>query len=250
MINDKPHQGRLVEVAMECLPVTMLRAPAVHLETKEVVVKLDALPDEPAVNAAMMAFQQRTGWRLRLQTPLATIAHQPGAVTSAPEAMPAPATQSAQTRVIEESELEFRPAPAGRPLNEKTAMAEIEEAFSLAPETWRPSRVKLKSDEKGDYLELAFLTPELGLRQSRTMQAMADATGYRLRIRPSVNTFDLVEIARKLAPKEWRLLKQPSLHSDQGLLRIKVAVAPPAEELAEVCEQYNKITGFRLDVIT
>jgi hypothetical protein len=107
----------------------------------------------------------------------------------------------------------------------------------------------LKTDKRGDYLEMAFLTPELGLRQRRTMQAMADATGHRLRIRQHVNTFDLVEIARKLAPKEWRLLKQPSLHGDQGLTRIKVAAAPSPEELAEVCEEYYETTGFRLEVV-
>jgi uncharacterized protein len=249
-INDKPHQGRLAEVALECLPAdaTMLRAPAVHLETKEVAVKLDALPDESIVDAVMTAFHERTGWRLRLQSPQATITSL--VEPSAQETTPANAAQAARPRAIEESELEFRPADGDRPLNEKTATAEIEEAFSLAPETWRPSRVKLKTDEKGDYLELAFLTPELGLRQRRTMQAMADATGHRLRIRPHVNTFDLVEIARKIAPKEWRLLKQPSLHSDQGMVRIKVAVAPPAEELADVCERYDEMTGFRLDVTT
>jgi hypothetical protein len=245
-INDKPHQGRLVEIALECLQARMLRAPAVHLETKEVAMKLDALPDESTVDAAMTAFHERTGWRLRLQTPRAAIT--PVAGASAPEAAQAPTSQNARPRIIEESGLEFRPATGGRPLSEKTATAEIEEAFSLAPETWRPSRVKLKTDEKGDYLELAFLTPELGLRQSRTMQAMADATGRRLRIRPHLNTFDLVEIARKLAPKEWRLLKQPSLHQDQGAVRIKVAAMPSPEELVEVCEEYYETTGFRLEV--
>jgi Cft2 family RNA processing exonuclease len=248
-INDKPHQGRLVEVVLECLPVTMLRAPAVHLETKEVAVKLDSLPDESIVDAAMRAFHERTGWWLRLQTPQTTITQQPVVAPFAPETAPSPTSQVARPRTIEESELEFRPATGGRPLSEKTAMAEIEEAFSLAPETWRPSRVKLKTDERGDYLEMAFLTPELGLRQRRTMQAMADATGHRLRIRQHVNTFDLVEIARKLAPKEWRMLKQPSLHSDQGLTRIKVAAAPSPEELAEVCEEYYETTGFRLEVV-
>ncbi len=244
-INDKPHQGRLAEVALECLPpdLPMLRAPAIHLETKEVAVKIDALLDEAAANAAMTAFHERTGWRLRLQNPQAAIVQQPVAEPSAPVSAP----QAAQPRVIEESELEFRPATGGRPLSEKAATAEIEEAFSLAPETWRPSRVKLKTDERGDYLELAFLTPELGLRQNRTMQAMADATGHRLRIRPHVNTFDLIEIAKKLIPKEWRLMKQPSLHQDQGVVRVKIAAPPSPDELAEVCERYDEMTGFRLE---
>jgi len=63
-----------------------------------------------------------------------------------------------------------------------------------------------------------------------------------------VNTFDLVETAKKLIPKEWRLLKQPSLHQDQGVVRVKVAAPPSPEELAEVCARYDEMTGFRLDV--
>lgn len=244
-INDKPHQGRLAEVALELLPsdLPMLRAPAIHLETREVAVKLDALLDESIANAATTAFRERTGWRLRLQMPQP----EPPAV-AAEQAVAETSGQTAPPRIIEESDLEFHPAASGRPLGEKTAAAEIEEAFSLAPETWRPSRVKLKTDEEGDYLELAFLTPELGLRQNRTMQAMADATGHRLRIRPHVNTFDLIELAKKLIPKEWRLMKQPSLHQDQGVVRVKIAASPAPEELAEVCQRYDEMTGFRLDV--
>src|SRR5262249_33705793 len=70
-INDKPHQGRLAEVALEYLPADapMLRAAAIHLETKEVGVKMDASLDGATANAAMAAFYQRTGWRLRLQMP-------------------------------------------------------------------------------------------------------------------------------------------------------------------------------------
>ncbi|HKQ79560.1 MAG TPA: MBL fold metallo-hydrolase [Blastocatellia bacterium] len=246
-INDKPHQGRLAEVALESLPqdLQMLRGPAIHLETKEVAVKLGALLDRATADAAMAAFHERTGWRLRLQMPATATSGQPVSELAATEATP----QVAQPRVIEESELEFRPGVGGRPLNEIAATAEIEEAFSLAPETWRPSRVKLKTDESGDYLELAFLTPELGLRQRRTMQAMANATGRRLRIRPHVNTYDLVEIARNLAPKEWRLLKQPSLRQDQGVVRIKVAAPPAPEEFDEVCERFDEMTGFRLEVV-
>ncbi len=246
-INDKAHQGRLAEVALEYLPADapMLRAPAIHLETKEVAVKLDVSLDEATASEAMASFYDRTGWRLRLQSPQTIFAKQPVAEPAATKAPP----QSVPQRIIEESELEFRPDVSGRPLSEKAATAEIEEAFSLAPETWPPSRVKLKTDETGDYLELAFLTPELGLRQKRTLQAMADATGHRLRIRPSLNTFDLVDIAKKLTPKEWRMLKQPSLHQDQGVTRVKVAAQPPPEELADVCDRYFDATGFRLEVV-
>ncbi len=247
-INDKPHQGRLVEVALELLPpdLPMLRQPAVHLETKEVGVKLESRLDAEVVSAAMTAFHDRTGWWLRVQMPQP---ESPSAVVTQPVAATASAPPISPLRILDESELEFRPASTYKPLGEKRATPMIEEAFSFAPETWRPSRIKLKTDDAGDYLEVAFLTPEIGLRQKRTLRSMADATGHRLRIRPHVNTYDLVEIARKLIPPAWRLMKQPGLHREEGLVRVKVAVAPSPDELAEVCGKYDEMTGFRLDVI-
>jgi len=253
-INDKPHQARLAEVALEILPAgtPTLRAPAIHLETKEVTVKLDCLLDESTVNAASEAFLQRTGFRLRLQMPQAEAPKDAPAQPTAGTlpGVSRPAAPQKITDVPDESELEFRPARGGRPLGEKRAAAMIEGAFGFAPETWRPSRIKLKTDEAGDYLQLAFLTPALGLRQRRTLQAMADATGHRLRVRPHVNTFDLVEIAKNVVPAEWRPLKQPSLHNLEGVVRVKVAAPPPPEALAGVCAQYDELTGYRLEVVS
>jgi Cft2 family RNA processing exonuclease len=247
-INDKPHQGRLVEEALAALPpdAPMLRQPAIHLETKEIAVKFDMQLDPEIAHAAMTAFHERTGWRLRLQMPQ-PVTPLPSPPLATPAASPLP-----PARMLDDAELEFRPARpmhTDRPIGENAAITAIEEAFSLAPKTWRPGHIKLKTDEAGAYLQLAFLTPELGLRQRQTMQQMSEATGYRLRIRPHVNTYDLVEIARRLIPPAWRLLKQPGLHRELGLVRVKVGVAPSPEELAAVCAQYDEMTGFRLDVV-
>lgn len=248
-VNDKPHQARLAEVALEVLPpdIQRLKSPAIHLLTKEVAISLETAIDAATANSAMTAFHERTGFRLRLQMPapvLETTSEKP-LETPAIE-QPAPIA----ARSLEADKLEFSPATTFRPLYEKRSAAMIEEAFSFAPETWQVSRVKLKTDERGDYLELKFLTPEIGLRQKRTIQAMANATGHRLKIRPGVNTFDLVEIAKRLIPAEWRLLKQPGVHQDKGLVEAKIAASPLPEELADVCEQYEEATGFKLSVIS
>lgn len=248
-VNDKPHQGRLAEVALEVLPpeAKTLKAPAIHLLTKEAAVNLETAIDSAAANAAMAAFHERTGFRLKVQMPA------PISVTASETPViaeqTAPVVPANFPRNLDAAELEFLPTTTYRPLHEKRAAAMIEESFSFAPETWQVSRVKLKTDERGDYLELAFLTPELGLRQKRTIQTMANATNHRLKIRPHVNTFDLVEIAKKLIPAEWRLLKQPGVHQDKGLVEAKIAVPPAPEELAKVCEQYDEMTGFKLSLI-
>ncbi|MEP7339029.1 MAG: MBL fold metallo-hydrolase, partial [Acidobacteriota bacterium] len=143
-INDKPHQARLAEVALELLPpdAQRLKAPAIHLEKKEVGIKLEVAIDETIANAAMTTFHERTGFRLRLQMP------QPAPPVVQPET-PVEARNIVEAAPIpppnlpDESELEFLPAAGGRPLHEKRAVLIIEEAFSFAPETWQPSRVKL-----------------------------------------------------------------------------------------------------------
>lgn len=237
-INDKPHQARLAEVALSVLPAAalLLKAPAIHLDTKEVALKLAQPLDQAAAQTAMTAFHERTNFHLRLQMP------QPPTPAPAAADVPAPPLPTPPTA----AELEFRPATRGEPISEKSAIATIEESFSLAPATWRPSRIKAKTDPAGAYLEIAFLTPALGVRQARTLQTMADTTGHCLRIRPHANTFDLIETAKHLVPPAWRLTKQPSLHSHEGIVRIKLAAPPPPEELAAVCARYNELTGFRL----
>jgi hypothetical protein len=77
---------------------------------------------------------------------------------------------------------------------------------------------------------------------------MANATSHRLCIRPHVNTFDLVEIARRNVPANWRLMKQPSVHSDKRMVAVKLGAMPSQEELVEVCERYLEMTGFQLSV--
>lgn len=247
-INDKPHQGRLAEVAAEALPpdADRLRPPAIRLETREVAVKLETRIDESIVAAAAAAFFERTGFRLRVQMPPAPASAPTPAVISV-EAPVAP-TLARPRWLPDESEMIFHPTAPTVPLGEKRAAAMIEEAFDFAPESWRPRRIKLKTDEEGDYLQVAFLTPALGLRQSRTLQAMATATGYRLRLRPQLNTYELVEIARRLTPREWRMLKPPSLQNDQGLVRVKIATAPGPQERDAVIAQYDEMTGFRLEI--
>ncbi|MDX2034352.1 MAG: MBL fold metallo-hydrolase [Blastocatellia bacterium] len=250
-INDKPHQGRLAEVALGSLPldVDRLRPPAIHLDTREVVVKLETRIDESIVAEADAVVYARTGFRLRVQMPPAPISAAP--VEPAPSVIVAESMPAAPARprwLPAESEMTFRPATSYVPLGEKRAVAMVEEAFDFAPESWRPRRIKLKTDDEGEYLQIAFLTPALGLRQARTLQAMADATGCRLRLRPQLNTYELVEIARRLLPREWRPLKPPSLHSEAGCVRVKLAAPPPPEEAAAVIARYDEETGFRLEL--
>jgi len=234
VLNESPHQGRLAAVALECLPegVPATRAPAIHLAQQEVAVTVDVLVDEAAAARAANAFQERTGYRLRLQSPAGT----------SPAASEPPDGETSET--------EFRGDASQAPVEINAAYRMIEDAFSLAPQTWRPSRMSLKSDEAGKFIELAFITPQLGQRQHRTLSAVAAHTGWRLRIKPEPNLTALIEATVRLVPKEWGLRKQPGIHKEAGVVRIKTSAAPASgdAQLMEVCEQFQELTGYRLEV--
>jgi hypothetical protein len=147
-------------------------------------------------------------------------------------------------------ENEFRSDSARARVEINTAYRLIEEAFSLAPPTWRPSRLSLKPDEAGPLIELAFITPQIGRQQHLTLDALAAATGWRLRIKPEPNLNALIEAAMKLIPAAWGLRKQPGIHKESSVVRIKASAAPASDDpqLIEVCERFQELTGYRLEV--
>ncbi|MCI0490064.1 MAG: MBL fold metallo-hydrolase [Blastocatellia bacterium] len=235
-INESPHHGRLAEVALECLPegVRATRPPAIHLAQREVVLAVGVSVDEETIRERAVAFEERTGYRLRVDAPN-MVAKSAGRDELDP--------QSASRLFIGEGERE--------PLEINAAYHAIQEGFSRAPEICRPSRMGLKEDGAGKLIELAFITPQVGERQGETLRAMAELTGWRLRIKPEPNLSALIEAARSLIPDEWALQKQPGIHKEQNLVRARCASPPASDDpaLAEVCKRFEEMTGYRLEVV-
>jgi len=76
--------------------------------------------------------------------------------------------------------------------------AVTEEAFAGRPDTERPYRKGLKTGPDGAYIELAFLTPEVGARHHELLQHLFTSIGYELRIKPEPNQIALIALVRKL----------------------------------------------------
>ena len=225
-INEQPHQGQLAEVAIECLPpgVTPLRPPALRMEEAEVGVTVDEYLSPEAREKAVARFKERTGYTLVINAPGAPS-------TQAPDS-PSP---------VEE------PGERG-PVEINLAYRMIEEAFNDVPETWRPYRKGLKADADRAFIELAFISPDIGNRQRDRIRQLAKEIGWPLRIKPEPNQFALIETASRLVPKEWRLQKQPSVHRSEGVVRLKCLSAPPEGDPQWIAlrEKFQELTGFRL----
>ena len=246
-INDKPHNAKLAEFALDCLPagVTASKAPAIRTDTNEVTLKLDAALDAEAAQAAAARFAEETGFTLRLASPIVVPRELKSSVAPvqvvSPVAAPSP---------LPALQLEYEP-PAGTPrMPFAKAYYLILDAYSFAPASWRPHKVAQKKDERGEFIKLYFITPQIGVRQRETLRTLLTETGHRLVIKNEPNNAALIATARRLIPVEWHIQKEPGLHKEYGLVRVRCVNAPPAGDarLQEVCEQFWEETGYRLEV--
>ena len=131
-----------------------------------------------------------------------------------------------------------------------TAYWIIEQAFSDRPETERPYRKSLKTEPDGTYIELAFLTPEVGARQHELLHSLASTTGYALRIKPEPNQIALIALVRQLIPLAWQIAKPPGVFKTDRTVRVK-CLTPPSPDTPEwqtVHTQFAATTGYTLGI--
>lgn len=227
VLNDTPQQERLFAVALACLPaeVRVTKGPALHLERQEVSLTLDTALPEPLRHAATEKFHQDTGFILTVTWP--------GSTESAVAASAFAA-----------------PVPPALPMEVNTAYWTIEEAFRDRPETERPYRKSLKTMPDGAYIELAFLTPEVGARHQELLASLAAAIGYMLRIKPEPNQIALLALVRQLLPSTWQIAKPPGVFKAERAVRVKCLAAPRLDmpERQALHAQFTALTGYTLQI--
>ncbi|NOT56055.1 MAG: MBL fold metallo-hydrolase [Deltaproteobacteria bacterium] len=227
VLNDMPQQERLFAVALECLPADarVTKGPALHLDRQEVSLALEVALPKSIREAATKKFHEETSFRLTVTWP--------GSTESA-GATPAGVA----------------PAPTTAPVEINTAYWTIEEAFRGRPETERPYRKSLKTLPDGTYIELAFLTPEVGARHHKLLNSVAAAIGYELRVKPEPNQIALLALVRQLIPTAWQLAKPPGVFKAERAVRVKCLAAPSPEtpERRDLHARFTALTGYTLQI--
>jgi hypothetical protein len=144
------------------------------------------------------------------------------------------------------------PEPTVPRMEINTANWTIDEAFTDQPESDRPYKKSLKIEGERAYIELAFLTPEVGARQHELLQQIAVAIGYPLRIKPEPNQIALIALARQLIPPTWQIAKPPGVMKTDHQVRVK-CLTPPAASTPEwqaIHNQFSAVTGYTLCIET
>jgi uncharacterized protein len=222
-INDKPHQEKVAQAAIESLPAGVLpsKNPAWHLESRSVTIRANHAISPAQKQAAIDKFKQVTGYTLKVETP------ETGG------------TNQTDTPLIETTNY-------GNMAEINQTYRIIDEAFADAPETWRPFRKGLKNDGNFSYIELAFISPQIGSKQPERLQKAAELCGRHLRVKQEPNQIKLLEIVAKLVPTEWGLQKS-GIHKEKSAVQLKLLKEIEENEWVEVQEKFLELTGYKLE---
>lgn len=215
-VNETPRLERIAQVVRELLPPGSLLPgpPAIRTRTREVTVRVRG-PLEDQIDAGWReAFRERTGYTLHLKEMSQT----------------AEGSTSANAPRME--------------INQ--AFARILERFQTEPD--KPYRKSRKTDDYGEYIEVGFLTPEIGMRYLDILGELGAETGWRIDISHSANLAGLQDVVRSLLPDPSLLAREPSFYPQTRLVRVKLQRPLAREAAEELRRRFEERTGLPLEI--
>lgn len=217
-VRETPHQERLFEEALVCVPAdaVVVKAPALHQERREVSVGVEVAADlaeswGERAEEASRRFAETTGYALVLARP--------------------------EDQVATPSEL-----PGAWEINR--AYSRVREAFAGQPH--EPHKIGRKEEGGGAYIELAFISPAVGARYEDLLQQLASQTGWPMRIRQTINQQQIAAEARRLTPDSCGLRGMPRLFVAEDCVVVSVTQLPSDEEAPDLEESFLRATGLRI----
>ncbi|MXX12678.1 MAG: MBL fold metallo-hydrolase [Gemmatimonadetes bacterium] len=212
-LRETPHQGRLFEEARGAVPAgaRVLKAPALHLDQKAVVLAVDVgeVDDWERVSGETAAgFKAKTGFDLILDWP--------GGVKT-------------EVAIKREDAWEIN-----------KAYSEIRKVFGDQPHA--PSKMGLKS---GSYIEVAFISSQVGNRYRGLLNAVGERIGWEIRVRPSANQDEIAREARAMTPEECVVCGAAKIYLNENRVVVPVAMVP--EDAGARAPAFEECTGFTIE---
>ncbi len=183
-------------------------------------------PDAESDRAAAAQFQAVTGWDLMINGQLDAESAVPGGST-----------------MTENGEDFFLPVSQHtKQIEQNLAFSCIDQAFEALPH--KPDKKSLKNDCCGKYLEVSFITPAVGRRYHKQLQALSSQTGWRIHIASKVNQNELFKAAQLLCMKyNISLAKNPSYHPDTKTVQLKAQPPENSENWKKAEDEFQEMTG-------
>lgn len=189
--------------------------------------QISLLKKEEGDREKALSFEKTTGWKLEI----------PGE-----ESPKAPLSQAASIPLPGESPRWFYPAEGAERAEQNLAFSLVDQFFEESPV--KPGKKGRKNDQNGVYLELSFISPELGERCATILEEVALRTGWRVHISESVNQAQLTVIAAGLCSSYGVLQEKIAYLPAFRAVRIKNAPQTPVPD--QMREEFLKHTGLPL----
>lgn len=218
-VHPEAHLASLDEVTRSLLrelaDLEPLRAPSVRVDSRLVTVQVDSLPPSDTEVALRQALCERTGFSLCLER-----GHVAGPVAGS----------------------EKRDASGRLEINQ--AFVAIDLAFREGGP--RPTRKSKRAGPNGPFIELSFVSPEVGERQRAVLDALWAKTGWPIHIADRVDQQAVLGLARAHIPPSWSVRKGPGLDLPGRKLRLKLDGPVPEDEKSAFEAVLTEETGFSL----
>lgn len=115
----------------------------------------------------------------------------------------------------------------------------------------RPDKKSLKQDSNGKYLEVSFISPMIGRQYREVLQALANQTGWRIRIGDKVNQNTLFKNVQVLCMKYGITpVKNPSYLPQRKTVQVKARGSLEPEKIDLVEKEFRMQTGCGCEVLT
>jgi len=202
----------------------ILNDPAVQVEFNGKTGAFSAVIEQiPAADIAAMyqrEFGRRTGRRLVFLTPSEV----------------AEATKALEQGAVDGGRLEIN-----------KAFAMIDAAF--AAQRFRPLRRGQKTDGDDLFIEIAFITPELGQRFVPLIAELAQQTGWPIRLRAVANQDRLSQLAVSMLPNSWELARHPSVLVKLRAVRLTFKHSVDQTAFSKIADRFREETGWTMEQI-
>jgi hypothetical protein len=100
-----------------------------------------------------------------------------------------------------------------------------------------------------EFIELSFLSPQLGRRHLAALEEISREIGWELRINPEPNQAAISQRVRCNLPEGWELQKEPAIFKSEGRVGIKLAKVPAPDEWEDYRKSIIEATGYDLKLL-
>jgi Cft2 family RNA processing exonuclease len=214
-VNPATNQQALGGALTELLPPgsQIVKGPSFFMDRREVQAELRGVDDLTALAAS---FLDLSGYRLTLGGEKGTSAATPASASATPR--------------------------SGRP------PMEINAAYGLLKSRLEAFGL-LKTSLKQGEIVLTFISPQVGMRCQEVINALAEETGYALRLHPNPDQNAILTIVqREVRAAGWGIRKGPGLYVERAEVVYTLATRPDESLLATVTARILEQTGYTLVV--